>query len=203
MSSAKDCEQSKRSNEGRHGWDLSDSWSRKRHAPRPPINPAPFLPLMWFKMIHMNTRRHIPLPIIPRRQSPYATERQHFISSCYSNKNPSRSESIHRSESSSDDADDDEDADDERDESLLEPLASRRLELCDRLLLRDRLPLRLLSPFDEAADEEDEDDDFCFFFFLRSFFSLSRSCSRSRFSRRLRFRSFRSCSSLSNAALHE
>ncbi len=109
----------------------------------------------------------------------------------------------HRSESSSDDDDEDDDADDERDESLLEPLASRRLELCDRLLLRDRLPLRLLSPFDEAADDEDEDDDFCFFFFLRSFFSLSRSCSRSRFSRRLRLRSFLSCSSLSKAAMHE
>ena len=104
-------------------------------------------------------------------------------------------------ESSSDEEDDD-DADDDRDESLLEPLASRRLELCDRLLLRDRLPLLLRSPF-EAADEDDEDEDFCFFFFLRSFFSLSRSCSRSRFSRRLRLRSFLSCSSLSKAAMHE
>jgi hypothetical protein len=105
-------------------------------------------------------------------------------------------------ESSSDEEDDDDDADDDRDESLLEPLASRRLELCDRLLLRDRLPLLLRSPFEAADDEdEDEDEDFCFFFFLRSFFSRSRSSSRSRFSRRLRLRSFLSCSSLSKAAL--
>lgn len=120
--------------------------------------------------------------------------RCYFISQCRMPRAPN-----HRSESSSDEEDDD-DADDERDESLLEPLASRRLELCDRLLLRDRLPLLLLSPF-EAADEEDEDEDFCFFFFLRSFFSRSRSSSRSRFSRRLRFRSFLSCSSLSKAAM--